>query len=66
MTSLFSEALREPLNGSLKALHSPDFDGTLLNFRLFLKLGAPSRLRSRGKLPLVPLQLSGPACLHGF
>ena len=28
----------------------PDFDEALLNFRLFLKLGTPSRLGSRSKL----------------
>ena len=46
-------------------LHTqPDFDRALLNFRLFLKLGTPSWLGPRGKLPLQPPSLSGPGNEH--
>ena len=59
MTSLFSnnktnktgaqypKALGIPLNSVLNA----DFDGILLNFRLTLKFGGPSRLGAQDKLP---------------
>ena len=33
----------------------PDFNGALLNFRLILKLGAPSRLGARGPVRLLGL-----------
>ena len=36
--------LRTPLNGPLNALTRPDLDGTLINVRLFLAFGGPSKL----------------------
>ena len=46
----------------------PDFSGAFLNFMLLLKLGAPSRLGTRGKLRSLPLPypVGGPACTHGL
>ena len=56
----YSTALKIPLNWALNALYSPDFNEDLLNFRLFLKLGALSRLGARGKLPSMPRPLDDP------
>ena len=41
----------------------PNFNGALLNFGLFLKLGAPSRLGLRGRLPPYPA-LSAALCMY--
>lgn len=47
MTSLFSNNKNKNISTGPLILHTrPDFNGTLLNFRQFLKLEAPSRLGS--------------------
>ena len=47
--------LRLPLNGSLNVLHSPWFNGALLNLRLILKLGALVGWRPGASCPPPPL-----------
>ena len=51
----YSKVLRIPLNQALMPYTCPSVDWALLNFRLFLKLGPPSRFGAQGKsLPLPP------------
>ena len=50
----YSKVLRIPLNQVLIPYTCPDVDWALLNFRLFLKLGPPSRFRAQSKSPPLP------------
>ena len=50
----YSKVLRIPLNQALMPYTCPDVDWALLNFRLFLKLGPPSRFGAQGKSPPLP------------
>ena len=59
----FNRALM-PLNAALNAYTRHNFEGALLNFRLLLKLGAPSNFGVGGKslsFPPPP-SLGGPGC----
>ena len=44
----------------------PDFDGALFNFRIFLKLGAPTCLGPGASCPPCPPPLGGPVCRLEF
>ena len=50
----YSKVLRIPLSQALMPYTCPDVDWALLNFRLFLKLGPPSRFGAQGKSPPLP------------
>ena len=50
----YSKVLRIPLNQALMPYTCPMLIGALLNFRLFLKLGPPSRFGAQGKSPPLP------------
>ena len=51
----YSKVLRIPPNQALMPYTCPNVDWALLNFRLFLKLGPPSRFGVQGKSrPLPP------------
>ena len=54
----YSKVLRIPLNQALMPYTCLNVDWALLNFRLFLKLGPPSRFAAQGKLPPLPPPLS--------
>ena len=51
----YSKVLKIPLNQALMPYTCPDVNWALLNFGLFLKLGAPSRFGTQGKAPLLSL-----------
>ena len=50
----YSKVLRIPLNQALMLYTCSDVDWALLNCRLFLKLGPPSRFGAQVKLPPLP------------
>ena len=54
----YSKVLKILLNQALMPYTRPDVNWALLNFRVFLKLGAPSRFGAQGKSPpLTPSSL---------
>ena len=62
----YSKVLRIPLNQALMPYTCSDVDWALFNFRLFLKLGSPSRFGAQVKLPPLPPPLTVTLTMNAF